>query len=149
MPCVGVCQAQLFAGLKSLAFRPLLRMRFIITSLLALSLLGCLATSWGEPSTDYEQERWRRTDHGWERCERWEPRIEPAEPPLHPAVVGVLQLLLVLTAVLLWADVSGKRLGTRKEGSWMQRVDQYTRCPGSVPPLTSKDHYRGRARAGK
>jgi hypothetical protein len=74
-------------------------MRIIPASLVALSLLGCLAASWGEPQVEFEP--WRRTANGWERNERFAPRIIPVHPPLHPAVVGSLEVLLVLMIATL------------------------------------------------
>src|SRR5580704_14904131 len=44
---------------------------------------------------------WRQTSQGWQRCENFlGPPIEYRRPALHPAVVGTLEVLLSVTALL-------------------------------------------------
>ncbi len=44
---------------------------------------------------------WRQTSQGWQRCEDFlAPPIEYRRPALHPAVVGTLEILLSMTAML-------------------------------------------------
>jgi predicted metal-dependent hydrolase len=43
---------------------------------------------------------WRRTRQGWQRVELVRPAIQYRRPALHPAVVGSLEVLLTMTAML-------------------------------------------------
>ncbi len=43
---------------------------------------------------------WRRTREGWQRIELLRPAIPYRRPELHPAVVGSLEVLLTMTAML-------------------------------------------------
>lgn len=43
---------------------------------------------------------WRRTREGWQRIELLRPAIPYRRPALHPAVVGSLEVLLTMTAML-------------------------------------------------
>ncbi len=46
---------------------------------------------------------WRRTAEGWELASLWPLHRAPREPALHPAVVGLLQLLLAATALVAFS----------------------------------------------
>lgn len=48
---------------------------------------------------------WRQTGQGWQRCEDFlGPPIEYASPALHPLVVGALEVLLSVAALLALGD---------------------------------------------
>jgi hypothetical protein len=76
-------------------------MRIIFPSLIGLAMLGCLATSCGEPSINHPNQGWRRTAKGWEHPQAWAPRIVPADPALHPSMVALFEVLLVLSIAAL------------------------------------------------
>ena len=51
-------------------------------------------------SSARELDCWRRTRDGWERVTWLRPQIPPRRPALHPSVVGLLELLLSVTALV-------------------------------------------------
>jgi hypothetical protein len=72
--------------------------RLIIASAV-LSWLACEATAPATATEDMSGS-WRRTREGWQRIEGFRPPIPYRRPALHPAVVGSLELLLTMTAML-------------------------------------------------
>ena len=50
---------------------------------------------------------WRRTREGWQRMELVRPAIQYRRPALHPAVVGSLEILLTMTAMLALSRTGG------------------------------------------
>jgi hypothetical protein len=56
---------------------------------------------------------WRRTREGWQRVEFFRPAMSYRQPSLHPAVFGVLELLLTMTAMLALSREQGAE-GTGK-----------------------------------
>jgi hypothetical protein len=69
-------------------------------------LLVWLAAGGDSCARDAERfDSWRQTRLGWQRCEEFlGPPIEYRRPALHPAVVGMLQILLSATAMLALGD---------------------------------------------
>ena len=59
------------------------------------------ALSLAEIRTDAEVKTpWRRTVDGWEHTSRWTPEAGARPPALHPVVVGLLEMLLALAALI-------------------------------------------------
>jgi len=74
---------------------------------IALFLLMWLATATGDTSvaTPGRADSWRQTRQGWQRCEDFlGPPLEYRHPALHPLVVGSLEVLLTMTAMLALSD---------------------------------------------
>ena len=46
---------------------------------------------------------WRRTNHGWQRLESLHRPASSEPPSLHPAIVGGLEILLTLTALVAFS----------------------------------------------
>ena len=72
----------------------------------AAFLLGWLAAAGDHCASGGERlDSWRQTRQGWQRCEEFlAPPIEYRCPALHPAVVGSLEVLLSVTALLALGD---------------------------------------------
>jgi hypothetical protein len=78
----------------------------------ALFLPICFASISGDTSTATEAriDSWRQTRQGWQRCEDFlGPPVEYRRPALHPAVVGSLEVLLTMTAMLALSDDAANR----------------------------------------
>jgi len=58
---------------------------------------------------------WRRTREGWERIELFRPVIQYRRPALHPAVVGSLEILLTMTAMLALSRQWGVNLAVHPQ----------------------------------
>jgi len=89
----------LLVGHKGLAVR---RFRWLIIAVFVLPWLGNEATA-PAAATDDMSGSWRRTNEGWQRIDLFRP-IHYRRPALHPAVVGLLQVLLTMTAMLALSD---------------------------------------------
>jgi hypothetical protein len=81
------------------------RCRWLVVAVFFLPLLANEATvAPGAPGQALAIEDvsgpWRRTREGWQRVELFGPQIPYRRPALHPAVVGSLELLLTMTAML-------------------------------------------------
>lgn len=57
-----------------------------------------------------EDKQWRRTLHGWQRISDWESPLKPASiyprydwGVVHPTLVGIMQLLLSVGALILFS----------------------------------------------
>jgi hypothetical protein len=74
------------------------RLRWLIFALFVLPWLASNAIAPAAASED--SGGWRRTNQGWQRMEFVPPANEYRRPALHPAVVGSLELLLTMTAML-------------------------------------------------
>lgn len=61
------------------------------------------AASGGEPHC------WRRTRDGWEQATWLAPETATGDPALHPSVVGLLQLLLSVSALIVFPGRIGAR----------------------------------------
>jgi hypothetical protein len=83
-------------GFKGL---PVRTFRWLI---IALFLLPWLAGNAIAPSDAAEDMSggWRRTSQGWQRVELVCPPMQYRRPALHPALVGSLEVLLTMTAML-------------------------------------------------
>lgn len=72
----------------------------------ACNIDGRVTSNWAEAHSD----SWRRTAQGWEEMTEWqedEPVISPEWTQvgsIHPALVGSLQLLISLGALLAWSS---------------------------------------------
>ncbi len=51
-------------------------------------------------ATEDRSGSWRRTDEGWQRTEVFRPPVQYRRPGLHPLIVGSLEVLLTMTAML-------------------------------------------------
>ncbi len=75
------------------------RLRFLAVGFFLLAWLVAAAS----PSTAGEAriDTWRQTRQGWQRSEDFlGPPIEYRRPALHPALVGSLEVLLTMSAML-------------------------------------------------
>jgi hypothetical protein len=86
----------------------MLRIRLLIIGLFTLTwLAGAAAISFPTESPAGEPvglDAWRQTSHGWQRCDVFlTPPIEYRHPAIHPLVVGSLQILLTVTAMLTFS----------------------------------------------
>jgi hypothetical protein len=52
---------------------------------------------------------WRRTNCGWQRVESLGPPPQSERPTLHPAIVGGLEILLTLTALVAFSSGESAR----------------------------------------
>ncbi len=73
--------------------------RWLILAVLLLLWLVAEATSPANAIEDMSG-KWRRTGDGWQRVEFFRPPVQYRRPALHPAVVGSLEALLAMTAML-------------------------------------------------
>lgn len=79
-------------------------MRWLAGFLLLLAAIGWLACEIRLPApttaTGASLDSWRLTRDGWEQASWLTPPTSRPAPSLHPAVVGLLELLLSLTALV-------------------------------------------------
>ncbi len=78
-------------------------MRMIVCLLLLLLGIGWLVSEIelaAAPSTDHGNTGWRRTRDGWERQNSWTDEQPAREPTLHPTLVGALQILFSVAALV-------------------------------------------------
>ena len=72
--------------------------------LVLLAAVGWLATEVRPPETPTASDRpldcWRRTPDGWQRATWLAPQTPIRRPALHPVVVGLLELLVCLAALV-------------------------------------------------
>ena len=82
--------------------------------LVLLAAVGWLATEVRPPETPTASDRpldcWRRTPDGWQRATWLAPQTPIRRPALHPVVVGLLELLVCLAALV--AFPTGAETGT-------------------------------------
>jgi hypothetical protein len=52
---------------------------------------------------------WRRTQEGWQRVDTFVTPVQYRRPALHPAVVGSLEVLLTMTAMLALSNPAGRK----------------------------------------
>ncbi len=72
------------------------------------------APAGGGASEAARYDSWRQTSQGWQRCEDFlAPPIEYRRPSLHPAVVGSLEVLLSVTALLALGGEQSAQRGSR------------------------------------
>lgn len=86
-------------------------MRWIVVLVLLLTGIGWLMAEVriGEPSlTQLTSSDWRKTRDGWERPTWLAPPIE-GKPAIHPAVVGIIQLLVSMLALVAFSGESSAR----------------------------------------
>ncbi len=80
------------------------RFRWLIIAVLVLPWLANVAAAPGSVGRAVASEDasggWRRTRDGWQRIELFRPAIPYRRPALHPAVIGSLEILLTMTAML-------------------------------------------------
>jgi hypothetical protein len=84
-------------------------------------LASWFAAGLAEPGAAAEDETggWRQTRQGWQRLEDlWDRAAEYPRPALHPAVVGGLEVLLTLTAMLAFSQDPSK---TSREKTFASR----------------------------
>jgi hypothetical protein len=80
-----------------------LPLRTVVWILLALWCLGWTICQWDiAPAQDAKAQdsAWRRTVLGWEKNTSWKPPPQPYEPMLDPLIVGSLQGLISLLALV-------------------------------------------------
>ena len=75
------------------------RFRWLIIALFVLPWLASEAIA-PLAATEDMSGSWRRTRQGWQRVECFQPPIPYRRPALHPGVVGALEVLLTMTAML-------------------------------------------------
>jgi len=93
--------------------------RWIGWLLLSLLVAGWLATivPLGDAESDGRLPAWRRTVDGWERP-TWSTVGSGMSPPaLHPAVVGALEALLTLLALLAFSPAASPKTATGGRGN--------------------------------
>lgn len=81
-------------------------MRVVGVILLILVAVGWLIVELPlAPSPDSldSDDGWRRTRHGWQRMDQWPSAYRSQRPLLHPMVVGLLECLLTLSALLAFS----------------------------------------------
>jgi hypothetical protein len=86
--------------------------RTISWLVLVLLAVGWLASEIpdAEPASNGPHDSgWRRTSLGWEHVSQWTPSAPPRRPALHPAVVGLLQLLLAAMALVAFSEDTPQR----------------------------------------
>lgn len=97
-------------------------MRQLVWILLILTVAGWLACeipSDRHPTASQSQlDDWRRTPRGWERADWLVPEIPARRAALHPGVVGLLELLVSLAALVAFPA----RLGPSGVGNRESRV---------------------------
>jgi len=85
-------------------------MRLIGWLLLVLMGLCWLASEISLEGAQTLPSQWRRTVDGWELKSSWARDPPDARPTtVHPAVIGVLQILLAVAALIAFSGESGKR----------------------------------------
>ena len=79
--------------------------------IVAVFVLSWLANATPAPAVATEDVSggWRRTREGWQRVELVCPAIQYSRPALHPGVVGLLEVLLTMTAMLALSDQWGMK----------------------------------------
>ncbi len=78
-------------------------MRLIVCLLLLLLGIGWLVSEIelaAAPLIDHSDTGWRRTRDGWERQNSWTDEQPVREPTLHPTLVGALQILFSVAALI-------------------------------------------------
>ena len=84
---------------------------------IGLILLILIPGSWlaselplaSSPVQEDPDDGWRLTRHGWERMHQWNADGQTQRPLVHPIVVGLLQLLLSLIALIAFSKPTGRR----------------------------------------
>ena len=76
------------------------RFRWLIIAVFVLPWLASEAAAPAAVASEDMSGGWRRTREGWQRIELFRPAIQYRRPALHPAVVGSLEVLLTMTAML-------------------------------------------------
>ncbi len=85
-------------------------MRLIGLLLLVLVGLCWLASEVSPQRTDAFESQWRRTVDGWELKSAWARAPSDARPAtVHPAVIGTLQILLAVGALLAFSNERDER----------------------------------------
>ncbi len=75
------------------------RFRWLVIAVLVLPWIAGEATAPAVAVEDMSRS-WRRTNEGWQRTELFRPPVQYRRPALHPVVVGSLEALLTMTAML-------------------------------------------------
>ncbi len=78
-------------------------MRLIVCLLLLLLGVGWLVSEIelaAAPAIDNSDTGWRRTRDGWERQSSWAPEQPARKPALHPALIGTIQILFTVAALV-------------------------------------------------
>ena len=85
----------------------MLRIRLLVVGLFVVTwLAGDAAHS--SLAAEGRFDAWRQTRDGWQRSDNFlAPPIEYRRPALHPLVVGLLEILLTITAMLTFSDRRG------------------------------------------
>ena len=81
---------------------------------LLLILVVLALSAWHAPPTAaaeavVQETCWRRTSDGWERAAWVASEDRTPSVPLHPALIGAMELLLVLTVVTAFSEGKPKR----------------------------------------
>jgi hypothetical protein len=88
------------------------RLRCLIIALFVMLWFTSLAAA-PAMATEDASGGWRRTANGWQRIEVLGPGIPYRRPALHPAVVGLLEILLTMTAMLALSEEFGVESAVR------------------------------------
>lgn len=87
----------------------------LLLLLLTLGWLGRELPGAANPSQQPTQGQfeagWRRTIDGWEQTDHWAPEVAFHRPALHPVLVGLLEILLSLVALVALANDGQSRDG--------------------------------------
>ena len=85
----------------------------------------------GTPSVEGLESPWRRTVDGWERKSWWNKQPAVPQPAFHPALVGGLQILLVVSALVAFS------------GNNYQRPSHAPKTQATVLPHTRRSPNQG------
>jgi len=105
-------------------------MRWFRWLVIALFVLLPLASGAAAPAKAMEDMSggWRRTRDGWQRMESFRSAIPYRRPTLHPAVVGTLELLLTMTAMLALSPEQGAKPRTDSSAESSSRGIGFQGC---------------------
>ncbi|MGO9110638.1 MAG: hypothetical protein ACLP9L_15560 [Thermoguttaceae bacterium] len=86
--------------------------------IIAVFVLPWLASNAAAPAVATEDMSggWRRTNEGWRRIELFRQPVQYRRPALHPVVVGSLEVLLTMTAMLALSNDWGTRRPSEPQG---------------------------------
>jgi len=96
------------------------RFRWLIFALFALPWLASEAAA-PVMATEDIAAGWRRTRDGWQRVETFCPPIPYRRPALHPVVVGALEILLTMTAMLALSNEESVKRRSKPQTSTVNR----------------------------
>jgi hypothetical protein len=91
----------------------MLRLRSLAIGLFVLTVI--IAAASPTPAADGAPDTWRQTSQGWQHSEDFlSPSVEYRRPALHPAIVGSLEILLTMSALLALSNDRRAKVRVRK-----------------------------------